>query len=149
MLSRVRCHSGGRDMSSISLKAVLIAALFDVVASSVLGAILVSAGAAWSGAESADDVVRFASSSSIHVLTYAVGGTVSVIAGYMAAKIARRGELINGALSSFLCVLLGVYVQLSGPSMTPAALSIASLVLSPLLGSLGGYLRLRQVARAV
>jgi hypothetical protein len=136
-------------MSSVSLKAVLIAALFDVVTSSVLGAILVSAGAVWSGAESADDVARFVSSSSIYFLTYAVGSVVSVVAGYMAAKIARRGELVNGALSSFLCVLLGVYVELSGASTAPAALSITSLALSPLLGSLGGYLRLRRVATAV
>jgi hypothetical protein len=135
-------------MSSISIKAVLIAALFDVVTSSVLGVVVVSACAAWSGAESADDMARFASSNSTQFLTYAVGSVVSVIAGYMAAAIARRGELINGALSSFLCVLLGIYVELAGISAAPAALSITSLALSPLLGLLGGYLRLRQVARA-
>jgi len=134
-------------MSSISIKAVLIASLFDVVTSSVLGIVVVSAGAAWFGAESADDVARFASSSSTQFLTYAVGSVVSIVAGYMAATIARRGELINGALSSFLCVFLGIYVELTGLSSAPAVLGITSLVLSPMLGSLGGYLRLRQVAR--
>jgi hypothetical protein len=134
-------------MSSISIKAVLIAGLFDVVISLVVGTIVVLMSAALSGGETADDLARFVDSTSARVLSFVIGSAVSVIAGYMAATIARRGELINGALSSVFCVAAGIYAELAGLSSTPVALSIGGLLLSPLLGALGGYVRLRQLAR--
>jgi len=69
----------------------------------------------------------------------------SVVAGYVAARVAGRGELINAVL----CNLLGGGIGLlMGMAMSPEALttSLIVLVTEPMFGLLGGYIRLRQVA---
>jgi hypothetical protein len=133
-------------MASISIKGVLIGAVFDIVASAIVGAIALLGLALWSGADSADEIVGLADAGLGAALSVILGGGVSVAAGYIAARIAGRGELLNGALSSFLCVSIGIYHNLTGTPTGPDTLSIAGLVVSPLLGALGGFLRLRQVA---
>ena len=48
-----------------------------------------------------------------HPLLYAVqiliGVSCSVFGGYIAGRLTKHGELLNGLLSSFLCVGSGVY----------------------------------------
>ena len=69
----------------------------------------------------------------------------SVVAGYVAARVAGRGELINAVLYNLLGGGIGL---LMGMAMSPEALttSLMVLVTEPLFGLLGGYIRLRQVA---
>jgi len=74
-----------------------------------------------------------------------LGGLCSILGGYVSARIAKRDDLLNGALSSVLCVGLGVYALVHGAS--PLWLHLLFLPLSPALGALGGYLRWRQSAR--
>jgi len=74
-----------------------------------------------------------------------VGLLCSVLGGFVAASIAKRMELLNGALSSFLCVGLGVFTVIAGKSFDPIIVQVLLLISSPLMGLAGGYLRLLTV----
>ncbi len=78
-----------------------------------------------------------------------VGGLCSILGGYIGALIARHDELLNGALSSFFCVLLGIYSITNGSSSSPLALALLSLLIDPALCMFGGYLRLIQKTRKI
>jgi hypothetical protein len=78
-----------------------------------------------------------------------VGLTGSAVGGYVAAWIAKRGRLVNGALSAWLCILIGIYglftVKAEGSMQM---LQVLDLVIAPLAGVLGGYIRLRTSERS-
>jgi hypothetical protein len=78
-----------------------------------------------------------------------VGGLCSILGGYIGALIARHDELLNGALSSFFCVMLGIYSIVNGSSSSPLALALLSLLIGPALCMFGGYLRLLQKTRKI
>jgi hypothetical protein len=80
----------------------------------------------------------------LYGLQLLIGLGCSVLGGYVAARIAKHDELLNGALSSFLCIAIGVYSL--GRGKIPGSLSVAILLLiaSPLFAFLGGYLRILQ-----
>lgn len=130
-------------MSSISIKGIIVGALFDAVASLVLGAGLVIAIVASTGVGNIEDA-SIAYSGTVAVVSYAISGGTSVLAGYIAARIAGRGELINGTLASLVCVVIVTGFTLA--DMDTA--TIVEFVITPLLGLFGGYLRLRQVRSA-
>jgi len=69
-------------------------------------------------------------SSVFRVSSIILGALCSVLAGYVSARIAKHDEVLNGALSSILCVVGGLYSVLSGS----AALHLALLPLGPVLG---------------
>jgi hypothetical protein len=131
-------------MSSISIKGIIVGALFDAVASLVLGAGLVIAIVASSGVANIEDTSSIAYSGTFAVVGYAISGGTSVLAGYIAARIAGRGELINGTLASMVCVVIVTGFTLA--DMDTA--TIVEFLMTPLLGLFGGYLRLRQVSSA-
>jgi len=70
-----------------------------------------------------------------------IGGGFSVLGGYVAARIAKHNELLNGTLASFLCVIASVSAI---GQATPLEVFIG-IVGNPLLALGGGYLRLKQV----
>src|ERR1700754_1820754 len=108
-------------MQGISILGVLVGGVFDIVISSVGGAILIdfilgstyTAGGSHPDAKQLADIVS--NSTSVETGLVAYGALVSVAAGYLAAWIAKRRELLNGALSSFLCVGQGVFMLASSP----------------------------------
>ncbi len=99
-----------------------------------------------SQAEQTATVMAFIKS---HVMLYiilaVIGCLFSVVGGYVSARLARRAELLNAALSSYLCLGLGIYSLANGQEQLPVWLSVLLLPLSPILSGLGGYVRLRQV----
>jgi len=76
-----------------------------------------------------------------------LGGACSVLGGYVAARTAKRNEVLNGSLSSFLCLVFGSYSLVSGTGAEciPRWLHVALLPLSPVCGALGGFLRAVQI----
>jgi hypothetical protein len=76
-----------------------------------------------------------------------VGGFFSIFGGYIGALIAKHDELLNGALSSILCVCSGIYAIVTGSYSTTLVLALLSLLIDPLLCMFGGYLRLLQISR--
>lgn len=78
-------------------------------------------------------------------LSRILGGICSVLGGYVSAKIATHDEVLNGALSSILCVGLGVYAIISGSHSDPLWQHTVLLLISPMLAAFGGFLRQRRV----
>jgi len=76
-----------------------------------------------------------------------LGSLCSVLGGYVSARIAKHDELLNGGLSSILCVGSGMYALVSGNAGGDLLVHLAYLPLSVALGTLGGFLRARQNAQ--
>ena len=76
-----------------------------------------------------------------------VGLTCSVLGGYVAGWLAKRDELLNGTLSSFLCVALGIFSMASGKDSNALWVQILMLLASPVLALIGGDLMRRQRQR--
>lgn len=93
--------------------------------------------------------VPHAISNAIHAnpLLYAsqfiLGMLCSILGGFVAAAIAKRHERLNGALSSWLCTILGVLEMISGLSREPIWLQVLMLMATPMLALAGGELRSR------
>ncbi len=85
----------------------------------------------------------------IYLLLGAAGCLCSILGGYVSAIIARRSEVLNAALSSYLCLALGVRTLISGTQQLPTWLFLLLLPLSPILAAFGGYLRLMQNRSAI
>jgi hypothetical protein len=138
-------------MHRISLKGVIIGGIADilstcVVALLVLIFIFISSPA---GDIRISNAQLLFESGAFKISSVIVGGLCSVLGGYVSARIAKHDEVLNGALSSILCVGFGLYALLTGDAADRSALEIVLLPLSPALGALGGYLRSRQLVRPV
>ena len=130
-------------MHRISLKGVAIGNITDIVATYVVMLPLMIYFAVSSGLPPA----KILKESTVLYVSYAIlGGVCSVLGGYVSARIAKHDELLNGALSSILCVGGGIYAVISGGAADDLWMHLAFLPLSPALGALGGYLRSRQAA---
>ena len=137
-------------MTRVSLKGVVLGGLVDVVASVLVYVVLLV------GLFFATDVIRLPEAAQAAALLDAwehsfwfglASGTLSclcsVLGGYVSARIANHDHLLNGALSSFLCVGLGLATLAAGMVTESWWMMVLLFVLSPALGALGGYLRLR------
>lgn len=68
----------------------------------------------------------------LYIAGFVGGAMASVLGGYVAARIAKRGHLWNGALSSYLCIGSSIYALVSGAGGTiPLWQHIAFLPSSP------------------
>jgi uncharacterized membrane protein YfcA len=137
-------------MSKVSVKGVLIGSVVDIIASVVLGLPFALY------TVSKVDLSHTPNSQASAVVTAAIHGNVpmytaqllvglacSVLGGYVAAWLAKHDELLNGGLSSLLCVALGIYTVATGKDSNPHWLQILLLVASPLMALLGGDLMRR------
>lgn len=137
-------------MKRISLKGVVIGNITDIVLTSIVVPlvtmyILISSGAAQDAASSATQAVM--ASDVFWVSSSLLGALCSVLGGYVSARIAKHDDVLNGALSSILCVGLSVYALVSGNAGGHVGLHLVFLPLSPILGAVGGYLISRRNAR--
>ena len=141
-------------MSRISVKGVLVGGIVDIVSSVVLAlpfALYTVLKLDLSNIPK--DRVESTVTAAIHgnvplyIAQLLVGLACSVLGGYVAAWLAKHDELLNGGLSAFLCVGLGVYTMASGKDSNPLWIQILMLVASPTLAILGGYLMRRQRQR--
>ncbi len=140
-------------MNRISFKGVAIGNIVDIVSTNVVVLplavyVLFSAGSPPDiAAGSAEEILKgstlLVASSSI------LGGLCSVLGGYVSARIAKHDEVLNGALSSILCVGSGVYTVINLGSAGPLWLHLAFLPLSPALGALGAQGRDRTTDTAI
>jgi hypothetical protein len=130
-------------MERISLKGVAIGNIADIVSSNVIGLllavyILTSAAPSELADGSATKVLMASSFYWVSVVIF--GALCSLLGGYVSARIAKHDDVLNGALSSVLCVAFGVYALLSGSAAGHVGLHLALLPASVALGALGGYL---------
>lgn len=134
-------------MSRVSLKGVIIGGITDLVFTMLLGVFLVFYIAAQLDvADPTEDQIMAAirANALFYTLQVAIGAAGSIFGGYVAAWLAKRNELLNGALSAILCIAMGVYSISAGHASGALAETAVSFVMSPLLGLLGGYIRFIQ-----
>jgi hypothetical protein len=149
--SRVRaCFIIGRDagafalggiVSSISVKGIIIGNLTLLLAGVVIGVVLVVVYAAPYALEDFERLEESILSGIGMPGVLFLNGIAAVIAGYVAAWVAGKGELINGALSSILVIGYDIFTIVSLADEF-VIYDVADLALAPLLGLLGGYVRL-------
>ena len=81
----------------------------------------------------------------LYGLQSVIGLACSVLGGYVAARVAKHDELLNGLLASSLPVVLGVYSLAADKDSGPLLLPVLLLIASPLCSGFGGHLRLVQI----
>ncbi len=133
------------DMKHVSFKGVAVGNVVDIAASNVVMVpvmiyVLASMKTGSPADHDAASVAAALKTSNVFLAASTMlGGLCSILGGYVSARIAKHDEVLNGALSSILCIGFGVYAVVNGTSrLWPHLLY---LLLSP---ALGGYLRSRQ-----
>jgi hypothetical protein len=131
-------------MSKISVKGVFIGAIVDVVASSLAGIPLllyVMTHMDIAGAPAGIEVIsRLHADAVLRSIQLTLGFACSILGGYVAARIAKHDEVLNGALSSFLCIVLGIYSAASGKALESPAEHALLLAASFGAAAFGGFL---------
>jgi hypothetical protein len=136
-------------MERISLKGVLIGNIADIVSSNVIGFLLAAFilfSSASSGLADGSAIQVLMASSYYKASAIIFGALCSVLGGYVSARTAKHDDVLNGALSSVLCIGLGVYALFRGSAVGHLGLHLALLPVSVVLGALGGYLSSRRRA---
>jgi hypothetical protein len=129
-------------MRSVSFKALANAFVAGFVASLIYGFASVFILSKSFGINDALDL-RAAIDSSPWVIAAlcACSAAIYVGIGYLAAAIAKRAEMLHGALSTVPFILTGIYGVASGLAPEAATRNLILMAAAPLLGLLGGWLR--------
>jgi hypothetical protein len=75
-----------------------------------------------------------------YALSLGVGSLCSVLGGYVAARIANQAPMLNGTLSAYLCVIIGLFGVLRPGHGVPRWQHALFLPFGVVMGGLGGYL---------
>ena len=131
--------------------ALIVAWVVDIVGSTLFGAAFLIWAAAVGridlDADSAALSAALTNEPDLFAASLVGGVSFSVLAGYVAARLARAHFLLHGLLSSAACLALYVVPGDSLATM-PLWLVVFGPLLSPAAGVLGGYIRSLQVGRA-
>jgi len=137
----------------VSLPAVAAGGVVDIVATNLavmplfIGVLAAQTPAAKPALSNEAIAVAMQSSPLLFSAALVLGSLCSILGGWAAARLAQRAESLHGALSSFLCVGLGIYAWIKGSPSIGTFQHLAFLVLSPALGAIGGILQARQRER--
>ena len=134
-------------LTGLNLKALVIAWAIDIIGSTVIGfaALVVVIVSKQLGVDDLADqaaLTRLIYGPEVLVPSFAVGCVFSLVAGYVAARIAGTRELVHGLASSAasVAVTLGSIRQMV--EFLPTAVIVGGIVLSIGFGCVGGWLRL-------
>lgn len=129
-------------MSSISIKGIFLGALISFGLSAVLGLGSIFIISKLTGAETSEQLrVVMETSWTPFLAIQVVGIIIPIFTGYCAAWIAKRGELINGALSSVFIVGSTLFALVEPPPPGGRLNGLIAIIAAPLLCLLGGFLR--------
>ena len=138
-------------MKALSFKGILIGGIVDVGLSFVLGiplsvyVILKVASLHLPKAQIHDAISGINREMPIFLGQMVLGIVCSILGGYLAARIAKHDEMLNGAMSSWFCLLVAFYaLSHVGPVFSPLVSALTTLA-GPAGATLGGYIRLRQI----
>lgn len=138
----------GGVLKNISIKGIVIGSITDIVTTNVLtiplvAYVMISKNINSLPKEQVSNAVMQAlhNDPALFSIQILLGSLCSVLGGYIAAKIAKRNEVLNGGLACFLCVASGVYGLLFGTLTIPLWQHIAGFITSPVLSAFGGYLK--------
>jgi hypothetical protein len=134
-------------MLKISFKGVVVGAIVDIVSTNILSMplmIYIAYVLAKSGLNQVEvhaSLVETMRSNTLYFgIAMCLGSLCSILGGFVAAKIAKKYELLNGGLASFLCVGSGVYSLVIGGSSQSIWFHLLSIFMSVALTTFGGYL---------
>jgi hypothetical protein len=134
-------------MTRVSAKGVFVGGVLEIVATYAMSIPLMVVAAAQLDLaelpepEFSDALGKaLAPGSSYYLVGLVLGSACGILGGYVAARLAKHDERLNGALSAWLGMLLVIYNWASGGSAEPPLAQIGYLVLGPAMGALGGYL---------
>jgi hypothetical protein len=133
----------GEEMSKVSIKGVLLGAFSDTILSSLAGSLAAFFVVLISHLLH-QPVKLFHLYGILWAVLMLISFSFSLLGGYVAALVAKHDELLNGGLSSFLCVGVTTVSILTGKSHYPVVVQWLLLVASIAFAILGGYIRLRQ-----
>jgi len=138
-------------MGKVSVKGVLVGGTVDVVTSMLLGipfALYARTTLNLSHIPRGQVGIAVAAvirgSAPLYIGELLTGLTCSALGGYVAAWLAGHDELLNGALSSILCLTLGVVTIGWGNDANPLWAQLLLLLASPAMGVVGGALMRRR-----
>ena len=135
-------------MSKLSYKGIIIGSISDIILTNLFTIPLLIYVIYHMGSTelpTADALLKELKNNSFYnTIAFLIGSVCSIIGGYIAARIAKSNELLNGTLASFLCVGMGIYSILSGTSKYTLTIHLLIVLLTIALSFLGGYLRFRQ-----
>jgi hypothetical protein len=143
MIARNEGVAGDR-MYSVSIKGIVLGSLFDLIATFAF-AFLLGIYLAISHGGDPEATMLAANSGGWLAFSVIVACVLTVVAGYLAAWIAGRGELTNGTLSAVFSAAIMLPMTWDQPMPWSATVTVLMYMTMPLLGLLGGYLRSRQV----
>ena len=142
-------------MRGISLLAIIVGGVSDVVLSSVLGIplgiyVISSRGLAHLPRDQlqAALVSTMHGSPGIYAGQLAIGFACSFLGGLIAASIAKERKILNGVLASWLCIGIGVYALVAGKGAESWSLHLGLIVLTPVCYALGASLKVRMTRPA-
>jgi hypothetical protein len=130
-------------MSKVSIKGVLLGAITDTFSSLIAG-ILSAIFVLFLSHLLHKPHQVFHRYGILDVLLTLNGLSFSLLGGYVSALVAKHDELLNGGLSSFLCVGINFIFILTGKNHYPVVVQWLLIVASISFATLGGYIRLRQ-----
>jgi hypothetical protein len=138
-------------MASISPKAVILGGILDIVLTNasalpvgVYAAIRAKTYELPKAQQSQAVLDAMTSDPAIFTTGMIVGSLCSVVAGYVAAKLAKRDAVLHGALASWLCLAFSIYAMIASNTPIPLWAHLIFLPMSPALGAIGGHLWLRR-----
>ncbi len=134
-------------MNKISVKGILLGAISAYIISRISGLpiLLYITSNIGTPPKSAWGLVHF---DKILLAETAVNLASVIIGGYVAAFVAKKNELLNGALSSFLTFGLGMFIWFNSYPLTNGRnWWLLALVMYPFFAFFGGYLRLKQTGK--
>jgi hypothetical protein len=141
-------------MQSISIRAVVIGGVSDIVLSNLFGiplAIYVIASGGLSHLPK--DQLQGAVVSTMHgspglfAAQLAIGYGCSIAGGFIAAWIAKDRKLLNGVLAAWLCVGVGVYSLVLGKMSEPLPLTLLLIALTAFAYALGAWIKISMSRR--
>ena len=140
-------------MRGISIKAVFLGGVADIVASTILGIPLGTYIVASHGLTNLHrDALRSAVVTAVHgsPTLYAtqllIGFGASILGGFVAASLATENKRLNGVLASLLCVGIGIRAFVTGQDgMSPLVVAFM-IALTPLCYLLGAALQAKRAA---
>jgi len=137
-------------MRAISLLAIVVGGVSDVVLSSVLGIpfgiyVVTSRGLSQlpRGQLGSALLTAIHGDSLLYTAQLGIGLGCSVLGGFIAASLAKQRLVLNGVLASWLCVGIGVYSLVAGNSATSVPLHLMLIAVTPFCYVLGATVRLK------
>ena len=140
-------------MHGISIKAIFLGGVTDIIASTMLGIplgiyVVVSHGLTDLHKDALRSAVVAAvhGSPSLYAAQLLIGFGASILGGFVAASLARDNKRLNGILASWLCVGIGIRALVTGQDgMSPVVVALM-IALTPLCYFLGASLQAKRAA---